>query len=160
MNESEKELDDTYRDYAWKYFSLHSDQRIKTFQFYVAFSTTIIGGLLILIKEGHPQKWMGLIGFLLTALSFVFWKLDVRTKEMIKNSELALKYLDDRYNLPDIEGKPNPLSLFRSDDYGVTANNQAGLGGHFSYSRCFRWVFASFAIVGIAACAWCIKYGS
>jgi hypothetical protein len=112
------EMNKVFRDYAWKYFALHADQRLKTFQFFITLATALIGGTLIFLRydESH-HKWIAVLGFLLCFLAFVFWKLDHRTSALVKNGENALKFLDARSDLPDAQGEPHPLAIFARDDY-------------------------------------------
>lgn len=86
-NELQKEL----REYAWNYFSLHAEQRLKTFHFFVILSTVITGAVLTIIKDFKNVEYAAPLAFLLPIFSFVFWKLDLRNKELIKHGENALK---------------------------------------------------------------------
>jgi len=147
-----KLLDETFRDYAWNYFQLHADQRIKVFQFYVTLSTALIGGFLLALRQGFNNKWIAILGILLTFVSFIFWRLDQRTKQLVKNAEEALKLLDAQYDLPDINGAPHPLRIMSRDDYMTTHLKTGWLwNGHFSYSRCFHWIFITFSLTGVGA---------
>jgi len=147
------QLDETFRDYAWNYFELHAEQRLKAFQFYISLSTAVIAGFLLLLRYGQAHKWVALLGLLLAFLSFVFWKLDIRTKGLVKNAEEALKFLDAQHALADIGELPHPLRIFARDDkLNKAKDHKAIWSGHFTYSRCFGWVFTMFAIAGVLAC--------
>lgn len=147
---SEKTLEDYFRKYAWDYFALHADHRLRAFHFYILLSTAIIGGFALLVRNGELHRWMSAFGFLLLFFSFVFWKLDDRTRQLVKTGEAALKYLDAQHNLKDCDGLPNPLCLFGREE-AMTARLTLFplVSGHFSYARCFRWVFGMFSIVGL-----------
>ena len=148
-NETER-LEGLFRNYAWKYFELHADQRLKAFQFYITLSTAVAGGFALLVKNGADNKALCVFGLALTFLSFVFWKLEERTRELVRIGERALKYLDRQHNLPDMDGKPHPLRMFCCDDFtSSTRPLYPIVNGHFSYSRCFRWVFVLFGLIGI-----------
>ncbi len=100
---------------------------------------------------------MSVLGLLLTFFSFVFSKLDRRTRNLINHAEAALTFLDDQHNLNDIDGQPHPLRLFsRDNELTRSANLWPLLTGHFSYSRCFRWVFNAFAVTGIVTAGACL----
>ena len=131
-------LDDTFREYDWNYFELHADQRLKAFQFFISLSTALVGGFLLLFRFGQGHKWAAVLGLLLALFSFVFWKLDRRTRMLVHNAEEALKYLDALHNLPDVDGAP--------------------WRGYFSYSRCFKYVFVTFAILGVVGAVACIVW--
>ncbi len=152
-SDSRSKLDEAFRDYAWNYFDLYAAQRLKTFQFYITLSAALIGGLIAIgskpeIKEAESLK-IGL-GFSLFFISFIFYKLDLRTKQLIEISQDALKYLDDQYGLKSENGKAHVLQLFSVDDQ---KHKDLPLWpihtGHFSYSRCFRWVFSAIGLGGL-----------
>ena len=84
------------RDYAWKYFALHADQRIKTFNFFLIMCTLIIGGLITLLRDAQhvTAKAPCAIGIGLTFIAFIFWKLDHRNRELIRHAEDALKVIE------------------------------------------------------------------
>jgi Ca2+/Na+ antiporter len=154
-----KTLDEIFRNYAWGYFALHADHRLKAFQFFITLSTAIVGGFLLLFRYGQSHKWMAVLGFLLAFLAFVFWKLDIRTRTLVKNSEEALRFLDSQHNFPDVEGAPHPLRMFSRDDHFTTlAARFPIVSGHFSYTRCFKYVFVVFGIIGIGAGIACLIY--
>lgn len=156
-NSPQQALDETFREYAWKYFELHADQRLRAFHFYITLSSAVIGGFLLLLRYGQNHKWMAVLGLLLVFFSFVFSKLDLRTRNLINHAETALRFLDDQRDLSDVEGQPHPLKLFSRDDHLTrSAKLWPLLIGHFSYSRCFRWVFTVFAITGVVTAAACL----
>src|SRR6266853_2054763 len=148
--EGHRNLDETFREYAWNYFALHAEQRLKAFHFFIILATTILGGFLLLFRYGQSHKWTAVLGILLALLSFVFWKLDVRTRTLVKNGEDALKFLDAQHGLPNIDGVPHPLRMFSRDDYLTNRSPFFPLlTGHFSYLRCFNYVFVVFALIGL-----------
>lgn len=112
---------------------------------------------MLLVRYSVANKWMAALGVLLTFLSFVFWKLDHRTRRLVKNAEDALKVLDSRHALPDVDGGPHPLRLFSRDDHFTKDAPRYPLwSGYFSYSRCFEWVFIGFALAGAVSAVWCL----
>jgi len=79
------------REQAWSYFVIHAEQRLKTFHFYLIFSTLIAGGVVTLLKnEESCLKGVATVSFLLPFISFIFWKLDIRNKQFIKHAEEAM----------------------------------------------------------------------
>lgn len=135
-------LDTNFRDYAWKYFALHADQRLKAFQFFITLSTAITGALIFMVRLGDPNKWVSILGLLLVILAFVFWKLEQRTKDLIKNGENALKYLDSLHSLENVDEQPHPLRLFTRDDHLTSHSKKFPIkDGSFSYSNCFNSMF-------------------
>ena len=144
-----KSLDETFRKYAWDYFALHADHRLRAFHFYILISGALTGVFATSIGKGEFHRWTWAIGVLLIFFSFVFWKMDLRTRQLVKNAENALMFLDAQHGLDDQEGLPHPLRVFsREQALSHSLKLWSWTGGHFSYARCFRWVFAMFALVG------------
>lgn len=149
---SSHHLDEIFRDYAMQYFTLHAEQRLKMFQFYISLSTAIMGGSLLIFRYGHQSRWITLLWFFLAFLSFIFWKLDGRSRTLIRNAEEALKFLDSKLQLPDVDGAPHPLTIFARDDklFGESPKFPL-LYVPFSYTRSFKYVFAAVSCLGISA---------
>jgi hypothetical protein len=147
------ELRSELRDYAWKYFALHADQRIKTFNFFLILCTLIAGGLITILRDGGNIALGALPAFILTLLSFVFWRLDIRNKQLIHHSEEALMILEDDDRLPDCDNTPNRLKLFRHEGHMTDKRRQTRLlrlfSTHYSYSTCFNLVFLIFGLSGL-----------
>jgi hypothetical protein len=136
------------RDYAWKYFSTHADQRLKAFNFFLTLYTFAFGGLILLVKEAHSLLLGGVAGLLLSFLAFIFWKLDVRNKELIAHGEAALKHLEADARLPDGSPGLHPTKVFscaenttdrvKAERKIVWHNPRTWWTGHYTYSTCFR----------------------
>ena len=78
------------RKYAWGYFQYHASQRLTTFHFYIVICTLIGAAYCTVIKaDGVPGVGM-VLGLLLCFVSFIFWRLDRRNKQMIDNVQKAL----------------------------------------------------------------------
>lgn len=143
------------QQYAWNYFQLHAEQRLKTFEFYIVMATVLLSGYGVSLKEDDLKPIGVVLGILLTILSFVFWKLDVRNKQLIKNAEQALKTIEKEC-IPESSGNThNILKLFSYDDE-QKKNRTSFLfwRRYFSYSNCFNVMFIVFAILGIIASLW------
>ncbi len=152
-------MDDKVRaelyEHAWKCFSLHADQRLKTFHFFVLLSTVVGGGLFALLKDRQHFFMAGLLAMLLPFLAFVFWKLETRNRQLVKHAETALKFMEGEYQLPPQGELPHPLQIFRSEERATALLPRFPHAGfakvHLSYSRCFNAVFAVFGIGGLIA---------
>ncbi len=143
------------RSYVWQYFQLHASQRLTTFNFYIVISSVIATGFFGSLDPTRATYLGVILGFLLAFLSFVFWRMDCRTKQMIWYAEEALKQLEA---LPEFEGLPAPAKIF-TYEAAKTGEQRARrifrvIRPHFSYSRCFNWVFVTFAALGIAGAAY------
>ena len=141
-------LNDAFRESAWRHFTIHAEQRLKMFQFYITISTALLGGGALLIRTDQYAIALVLLGFLASFLSFVFWKLEVRTRTLVKNAEDAIQYLDASFDLPDVDDEPNPLYLFARDDHRTRRSKRRCALLHFSYHKCFVLVFVLIAILG------------
>ena len=146
MEESQKQR---LRDYAWKYFALHAEQRMKTFHFYLLLSTVLVGGFINGIKESDNYPLFSVIGLLLALVSLLFGKLDERNKELVRNGEAALKFLDDLEGLDNIDKKPHVLEIFSHDDFSDPKLNK------FSYSSFLKLIFCLFGFLGLVAFVYC-----
>jgi drug/metabolite transporter (DMT)-like permease len=61
------------REYVWRYFSLHADQRLKTFHFYLILVTVVLGGALTFLKDAKtPPAVAAPVSILLPVLSLFF----------------------------------------------------------------------------------------
>jgi hypothetical protein len=150
----DEKLRKEYRDYAWNYFSLHADHRLRVFNFFVVFTTILVSTFATLVAQKGLRREYALLPASLIFFSFLFLKLELRIKALVKNGEEALKYLDAAC-LDDIDG---PLSLFHNDDRKTKELPLWPLTvGHFSYARVFIWVYRfSFLVglVGLVVCLW------
>jgi hypothetical protein len=72
----EQELRKELRQYAWAYFDRHAEQRLKIFNFYLILCGAIVGLFSFTGRDNLPNAWP--LPFLLSFVSFIFWKLDVR----------------------------------------------------------------------------------
>src|SRR5262245_45101410 len=104
------------RDYAWKYYALHAEQRIKTFNFFLILYALAVGGVTAAVKDLQSQSVAAGIGFLMAFVAFIFWKLDVRNKQLIQHAEAALKELENDPRLEDKGPRPHRLKLFQRED--------------------------------------------
>ena len=139
--EIQKEL----REYAWKYFSIHAEQRLKTFHFYVILSTVVFGALLTVSQREGVIGYVAVLAYLHSFLTFIFWKLDVRNKELIKHGEAALMWLEEMMETPDCNESPPVLKLFAHEAWKTNKKEKfpeaSLLSAHMSYSDCFNAVF-------------------
>ena len=146
-------LNQKYRDNAWRHFAVHADQRLKMFQFYITISTALLGGGILLFRTSQNDVAIVLLSFLACFFSFVFWKLEARTRVLVQNAEDAIKYLDETIDLPCVDDEPNPLKLFTRDDFRNAANG-CTCWSPYSYHHCFALVFAVIACLGALGVAY------
>lgn len=123
-------------DLYWKYFQLHSEQRMKMVQFYLSLIVVLFGALFTL----HSMEIRITIAEIMVSIgigiiSLIFAFLDHRTSILIKDAENAIKKMEDS-TFQDREDMP--LKLFSFSEQ----NDRERI--YFSYSNCIR--FSEFAI--------------
>jgi hypothetical protein len=148
------------RQYVWNYFQLHASQRLITFNFYIVISTTITAGYIVALGVNSIPVLAILLGFTISLLSFIFWKLDVRNKLLIRNAEEALKHLEALTYTPGDKKESNVLNIFT---YEEEQTNKMKMSksfwpwkNHYSYSKCFNMVFTVFGILGLLGTVYAI----
>jgi len=149
------------RDYVWKYFEMHAAQRMKIFNFYLILSGFTIGGFFTLQKQFLGYKWLSILPFLQFFLTVVFWLLEVRTKQLVKNGENALKELDNQLDY-DIERiNAEIFNLFQNDDRIMDGSKKLWFIklSKYSYSDCFNAVFLVFLLLSLITGIMCLYIG-
>ncbi|MGD0856362.1 MAG: hypothetical protein ABSA18_11220 [Dehalococcoidia bacterium] len=129
-----------------------AEARLSTFRFYLIFCTILIAGLAALLSTN--QKWLAIsLSLLLSFLSFIYWKVDVRHKLLIKYAEQALEFLEKQFPIPEGEKQPHVLQLFYSETEREKAYRRFpkyfSPKAYFSYSTSVNLVFGIFGLGGI-----------
>jgi len=76
-----------------RWFSIHSEQRLKLFNFYLV----LFAGSLTLLAGSWTRQNYGLlilVGFFLLVITFVFKQLDKRTATLVKKAEFSLNEIE------------------------------------------------------------------
>ncbi|MBI5275984.1 MAG: hypothetical protein HY854_05935 [Burkholderiales bacterium] len=154
MNTYDPSIESEIRNHVWAYFSLHAQQRISVFQYFVTIETALFGGAFFAIQNisANGMKPLALVGVFIAILAFVFWKIDQRTKGMIKNAEEALVQIEE-FLLKE-------STLVRDLPFLMDPQRKSGLNwkpliyGHLSYSKSFGIIFLSCGTLGLALAAW------
>ena len=134
-----------YREHVWKYFDRHAEQRLKTMNFYILLAAGILTVTAALARDTtFSTAWP--FPFLLAFVSFIFWKLEKRNRDLVWLSEHALKAIEDTFELPnDCDGKPHRLKLFHRQEAELEEKQNGPSGNaYFTYSKCFNWLFLAF----------------
>jgi len=136
-----KELNELAFEHAWKYFEVHSQQRMTVFNFYITVVGLLAAGCGIALQQGGKFMYFSIIlGFFISFITFIFYKLDGRVSVLIKNSEKALKNLEMNY-------EHTSAKIFLSEDSQHYINS--GLFSVWTYGRCFRIVFSALGLTGL-----------
>lgn len=139
------------RKQAWDYFQMHSAQRLTTFDFYIVASSVIATVLFSTFQKDYRTPRLGVtLGSLLDVLSFVFWKLDVRNRDLIKRAEAALRYFEATGDASEEQPHIAQIFLREHHDTGRMREKRSLLfwRNHYSYSECFNLVFVAFGLAG------------
>ena len=137
--------DSFLRKQAWDYFTTHASQRIATFNFYIVLSSLIATTYFSSFKtDATMRSARPFLAALLCLFAFIFWKLDQRNRQLIKNAERALKRFEE------MEAVETSLKVFTQEETETTASKPQGLRWlllwrlPLSYSNCFDLVFLIF----------------
>jgi hypothetical protein len=154
MNSSQNLKD--HREYAWNYFQLHAQQRMRSFNFFVVIAAILTAGLAQLFKKDIEFHFLGVVlGLCIMVMSIVFWKLDERVRFLIKHAEDVLKELE-RELLSDTEYQyREEIMLFLTEEKKTSQTNTSP-DAHIwnrllSYSYCFGCVYLAFYTLGLVA---------
>jgi hypothetical protein len=148
------------RAYAWGYFALHADQRMKLFNFFLILSGLILGAFPALRGMVPGVRAVALLPLLLTLTAFIFWRLEERTRNLVKRAEEALRLLDEQWpveaTLPD--KTPHYLRLIERDDYLTDRIKERWTVKRLrlmpiSYADSFRMVYLTMTGVGLVLAA-------
>jgi hypothetical protein len=136
------------RKQAWDYFQIHATQRLSVFNFYIVISSVMLTAYFASFKiDSNLQQARPAIAGLICLFSFVFWKLDQRTKFLIKVAERALVSFEVG------DAAPPSAKVFSQElDRPAYASKWLRLcfwRWHMSYSDCFNLVFLTFFLLGV-----------
>jgi hypothetical protein len=133
-------------DYAWNWFSYHAAQRMTVFRFF----SLLIGGLSVGFYQTLPKS--PAIAFAISVLallfSVLFWRLDLRTRELIRIGEDLLKESETEFNkIVDIKVGIIELAAGKNSVHAVRLLPSR----FYSYAQIFSAVFL--LMVGSSALA-------
>ena len=135
---------------------MHAAQRLTTFNYYIVISSVITTGMFASSQKDYPLIGAsGFLGLVLILLSFIFWKLDLRNRELIGHGEAALKFFEGLARFESDHGEPHPAQVFLREDQ-ITQEKRAKdcflalRTSHFTYGRCLTAIFLLFGLVGAA----------
>lgn len=133
--------DEQLLDYYWKYFELHSNQRMQMVNFYITIEVVLIGALFALIGLDNRMQWAEkTVSIAIAACSLTFYLLDARTKFLIKQSESCMKSIEDRFD-GTYDEKFKLLNTIDNKTKGVVLRN--------TYSRVFFFVYLVIGLFGL-----------
>ena len=141
-------------DYAWKYFSMHAEQRLKAFHFFILFASLTMGAFTLLLVNIGAHKPFALIPACLIYITYVFWHLDHRTKMLIRNAESSLRNLEDILRKNSVQYDTDALALITNDDNTFQSTRKLWQVT-LSYSQCFNRVYLTVFLIALTALLYC-----
>ncbi|WP_404408551.1 hypothetical protein LG272_10980 [Pseudidiomarina marina] len=135
-------------DICWRYFELHANQRLKTFNFFL-----VVQGVLfaLLVEQLKADAWsaspyLSILGFSICIVAMVFGGLDNRTRELIHHAESKLIEIENAV-LSEHEKSEGVFyaNIFSSED--ITAK-VGWLTQAPKYTACFRVLFSGTFLIG------------
>lgn len=134
-------------EHLWKYFEIHSVQRMSLINYYFFISVAMLSGLGIVLQSTKNNFSIlgGLISILIILTSFIFWKLDQRTSYLIKFVEKRLEEYETTYITN------SKLRIFSQEDFSQQLNNMRKntLTKNYTYGSMYRFLFSIMAISGL-----------
>lgn len=138
-------------EYYWKYFELHSKQRMQMINFYITVEVVLFGAFFTLLTIEKPMIWAEyLVLGGISLISLVFWGLDYRTKTLIHWCEDCMEALERIYE-PQLDA--SLLVMAQS-----AAKTKSSRWGRLTYSMWFGLLAVSVGIVGVG-CMFCLWKG-
>ncbi len=134
-------------EHAWKYFELHSNQRITLFNYFLFIMAGLGTAVGVTLQASNKFSYVGVfISIFIIIVSIVFWKLDQRTSFLIKQSEQVFKKLERNSSVD--------IGIFCNEDANLERANKDKIfiNKIITYGLLFRSTFfitGFFGIVGI-----------
>lgn len=129
-------------EHLWKYFSLHADQRMKTVNFFIVISGVLIAAIVRAYTSDNMNWYVSGCSLLVTLLSYIFYRIDCRNKDLIKLSEQALIEWEKQYLSSE---KAECCKLFSNEKIKTEQSRTNDL--YLTYSNALNILFS---LVGIA----------
>jgi len=141
------------RKQAWDYFAVHASQRMTVFNFYIILSSLVATSYFAISRnDSNLVSVRPVLAGLLCLFSFTFWKLDQRTKFLIKNAECALKFFEQLDQTVDDVAKVFTREQSETESMKLEGWWRRLVSFHqwqLSYSDCFNFVFLLFFVAGL-----------
>lgn len=141
--------DSALQKQAWDYFALHASQRMTVFNFYIVLSALTTTSYVASFDSHSDLDPLRIaLATLLCLFAFVFWKLDERTKRLVKIGEEALKHFEGVSLADDV------AKVFTREEAETTRKRSTQEGWNpwhrlLTYSDCFRLIFVAFFVAGL-----------
>lgn len=124
----------------WKYFELHSKQRLQMMNFYLVVESLFFTGLVATMNmKKDTTKYQIGICIAIIFFSWIFHKFDMRTRNLTKNCEEAIKFIESKY-----------ASMF-GEELMVFTNEErkTGLSKEWTYTKLMNMQYLFFVTLAI-----------
>lgn len=131
-------------EHAWKYFELHSNQRITLFNYFLFIMAGLGTAVGVTLQASSKFSYVGVfISIFIIVVSVVFWKLDQRTSFLIKQSEQVFKKLERNSSID--------IGIFCNEDANLERINKdkVFINKIITYGLVFRSTFLITGLVGL-----------
>ncbi|MCA4780618.1 hypothetical protein HXZ77_15255 [Acinetobacter johnsonii] len=131
-------------EHAWKYFELHSNQRITMFNYFLFIIAGLGTAIGVSIQSSSTFAYIGIfLSIFLSITAFVFWKLDQRTSFLIKQSEEVFKRLERNSSID--------IGIFCNEESNLIRANMGKkyLSKILTYGLIFRATFLIMGLIGL-----------
>lgn len=89
-------------EYYWKYFEMHSRQRMQMINFYITVEVALIGGFFVLLTRKTRIAWAEYcVLFAIAFMSVIFWLIDLRTRDLIHLCEKCIEEFEETQMVGD-----------------------------------------------------------
>lgn len=121
-------------EHAWEWFSLHARQRMQSLYYFLIAAAFLFGALTHASNTNNTALALG-VSLLGGAISYIFFRLENRVRNLLHRSEDVLKPLEDelakKTRLPEIK---------------IVSRADSVLPGSWAYSKVFRFLYAATGI--------------
>lgn len=131
-------------EHAWKYFELHSNQRIILFNYFLFIIAGLGTAIGVSIQSSSNFAYIGIfLSIFLSITAFIFWKLDQRTSFLIKQSEEVFKKLERNSSID--------IGIFCNEESNlIRVNiNKNSFSKIITYGFIFRLTFSIMGTIGL-----------
>lgn len=147
---SNNEVQKAAREYAWNWFKYHAGQRQTVFRFFLIFAGAIAGTYMALLRDteyGPPPNWVPWLGVGITVLAFLFWRLDVRSRTLIRCAESYLIHQETQ--LSTVLHTEAILIATHAHTARDLANWSYGRLKVYTFQQIYRIIFLLVAVIGM-----------
>lgn len=131
-------------EHAWKYFELHSNQRITMFNYFLFIIAGLGTAIGVSIQSSSSFAYIGMfLSIFLSITAFIFWKLDQRTSFLIKQSEEVFKKLERNSSID--------IGIFCNEESNLLKANvkRNFVTKIITYGLIFRVTFLIMGLIGL-----------